>query len=101
MDTNLTMFDVTYLTREVNIDPRAKSGVQTGLVCYQVYAKHVEDAILRLREQEPAQHPIIEIASVMVAPGTADGSPRMLDFLIAPREWLAGFGGRDPQNKTH
>lgn len=91
-DLNLMLFDVVYLTRKVNLNPFEKpspkhtrgDSVEQGLICYQVYAKNAEDAIVRLREQEPVAHPIVEVARVNPAPGLADGSPRTLDTLILP-----------------
>lgn len=73
-------FVVTYLTEIVTMDPRAKHPRQQGLVKYKVYAKHAEDAIARMREAAPLDHPIIEIAGVVA---TGDDST----MLVLPREW--------------
>lgn len=73
-------FAITYLTEQMNMDPRAKQQRAHGLVKYKVFAKNAEDAILRLREQEPIDHPIIEIAGVVA---TGDDS----SMLILPKEW--------------
>lgn len=89
---NLILFDCVYLTRIVNLNvfekpsPKHTRGdsIEQGLVCYSVFAKNAEDAIRRLREQEPIKHPIVEIARVNPAPGYMDGSPRGIDTLILP-----------------
>lgn len=73
-------FAITYLTETVNMDPTAPQPRVRGLVKYKVYAKNAEDAIRRLREQEPAEHPIIEIGDVVA---TGDDSTQ----LILPTEW--------------
>lgn len=73
-------FSVQYLTEIVTMDPRAKHPRQQGLVKYIVFAKNAEDAIARLREATPIEHPIIEIAAVGA---TGDYSNQ----LILPKEW--------------
>lgn len=82
-------FAVAYLTEIMNMDPRAGRQRVKGLVKYTVYAKNAEDAIRRLREQEPVEHPIIEIASVNA---TGDDSSQ----LILPVEW--GLAGMQPSS---
>lgn len=83
---DLIIFDVVYLTQTVNLDMARQKPVERGLVCYQVFAKNVEDAIRRLREQEPIKHPIVEVARVNPAPPMGDGSPRSFDTMILPIE---------------
>ena len=75
-------FLVTYLTEVVDMDPRAERQRARGLVEYKVYARNAEDAIRRLREQEPIAHPIVEVAGVRASGGDSTQ-------LILPIEWGA------------
>jgi hypothetical protein len=84
---DLILFDVVYLTKTVNLDLARQKAVEQGLVCYSVYAKNAEDAIRRLREQEPIKHPIVEIARVNPAPPMMDGSARSFGTVILPVEY--------------
>lgn len=75
-------FACSYLTERVNLNPaNGEPPIQRGIVTYFVWAKHAEDAIARLREQEPAEHPIVEIAGVQATGKEAR-------FVVWPREWL-------------
>lgn len=82
---DLVLFDVEFLTQTVNLDMARKKPVEKGLVLYQVFAKNAEDAIRRLREQEPIKHPIIEIARVNPAMGPHGGT-RDFASVILPIE---------------
>ena len=90
---DLIMFDVQFLTRVVDLNvfkPRAagnrSASPEQGIVVYSVFAKNAEDAIARLRAQEPIKHPVIEIATVNPAPPLPSGEPRSLDRVILPIE---------------
>jgi hypothetical protein len=91
--THLQLFDITYVTREVDLTGRSAASVKTGLVCYQVFAADAEDAIRRLREQEPARHPVVEIAAVQPAHPLPDGGVRGAEFTIFPREMRENAAG--------
>ena len=80
----LQVFDVVFITRAVNLAPGAKRSVDRGAVVYQVFATDAEDAIRRLREHEPKQHPIDVIVSAAPAPPMQDGAARYADLTIFP-----------------
>lgn len=99
----LVSFDVQYLTEVVELNPYKKpnprhtghDSVQKGLVCAQVFARNVEDAIVRLKAGAPVRYPVIEIAAIVQSPPLPDGGARTSESVIGLPTTSTGLGVAD------